>query len=107
MVGRRAAQVHAAATFTPRLAHGVPLFPSKCPAATLKNSKLWKDLRPDRDHSDKQRDRGQRSRLFDENLEHLDLLLENIGRTLFYFCSYVKRAMAGQLRPGLPSASRG
>jgi hypothetical protein len=48
---------------------------------------LGYQLRPDRDHPDKQRDRRQRSRLFHEYLQHTRLLIwehkKNIVPSLF------------------------
>jgi hypothetical protein len=47
-------------------------------------------LRPDRDHSDKQRNRRQSRCLLHENPQHYDLLIRNIEGTLFLFCSEFK-----------------
>ena len=69
-----------------------------CAAIMLKwESDLWNELRPDRDHPHKQRDRRQRRCLFHENLQHCHLpIIWNITGTMFYFCSGVKRGLAGQ-----------
>src|SRR5258708_30673448 len=71
-----------------RFSPGRNLHPGPCPGPP---SELGDQLRPDRDHSDKQRDRRQRRRFFHEYLQHRRLLDWNIKRTLFFFCSLVKR----------------
>ena len=67
IVRPRAAQVYASAAVAGRC----PDFPQR---RAILNSKLWKDLCPDCDHSHKQRDRRQRSRLFDKHPQHHCLL---------------------------------
>src|SRR6267143_107656 len=84
----------------------VPVFPSPClysrahvlPAAPCHPgraagvaSELGNQLRPDGDHPDEKCDRRQRRSLFHEYLQHADLLIRNIRRTLFLFCSDLSR----------------
>src|SRR5690349_20636257 len=76
MVGPRSFRVHAGAANWRRR----PAYPQghrsrggwACKTAAPKRpeSKLRYDLGPDRDHPDEQRDGGQLSRFFHENLEH-------------------------------------
>ena len=51
-------------------ARAVPLFPSSRRPGRPQKSKLWKDLRPDRDHPHEQGDGCQSRRLFHENPQH-------------------------------------
>jgi hypothetical protein len=50
-------------------------------------SELRDELRPDSDHSDEKRDRGQRGCFFNKCLQHDSLPHKNIRGTLFLFCS--------------------
>ena len=58
-----------------------------CAVIMLKQElELWNELRPDRDHPHKQRDRRQRRCLFHENLQHrhLPINLEHIGNDVLF-----------------------
>jgi len=50
--------------------------PFACPDSRSSASKLRKQLRPDRDHPDEQRDRRQCRSLLHENSQHIRLLLK-------------------------------
>lgn len=61
-------------------------------------SELWDQLRPDRNHSDEESNRGQSRRLFYENLQHeLPPHSWNIRRTSFPFCSEVSSPGGGAI----------
>ncbi len=68
------------------------------PRSSEQPSELWDQLRPDRNHSDEESNRGQSRRLFYENLQHeLPPHLWNIRRTSFPFCSEVSSPGGGAI----------
>jgi hypothetical protein len=70
-----------------------PCHPGRAPGVA---SELGNQLRPDGDHPDEKCDRRQRRRLFHEYLQHAYLLIRNIRRTLFLFCSNLSSVVVAQ-----------
>ena len=70
-----------------------PCHPGRAPGVA---SELGNQLRPDGDHPNEKCDRRQRRSLFHEYLQHAYLLIRNIRRTLFLFCSDLSSVVVAQ-----------
>src|SRR5229473_4462170 len=77
----------------PPVLRAAPWHPGRAPGIA---SELGNQLRPDGDHPDEKCDRRQCRSLFHEYLQHTYLLIRNIRRTLFLFCSDLSRVVVGQ-----------
>src|SRR5262249_20704519 len=80
--------------------------PSRLSPETPRPSVLREQLRPDRDHSDEQRQRRQRCGLFHENLQHARLQEPDCTGTYVEHCSFFVLAVKAKKCATIGSVNR-